>query len=158
MNWNRRGFLSAAVSLTLTAQSRRRPNILFLISDDHSAADLGCYGAVGLPTPNLDRLAAEGGRFTRAYATAPQCSPGRSSYYSGCSPHMIGTSRQASFYPSFERSVLEPLREAGYFTAGLGKVHQGADFDKRFDLVDPCLRSSQEPVTSAAPAKRSGSV
>ena len=136
MSWTRRALLSAAAALPLAARKSGPPNILFLISDDHSAADLGCYGAAGLRTPRLDRLAAEGMRFTRAYAAAPQCSPSRSSYYSGCSPHMIGTSRQASFYPPLETSILEPLGEAGYFTAAFGKVHQGADFDRRFDLVD----------------------
>lgn len=136
MSWSRRAFLAASAAAPLAAQSRRPPNILFLISDDHSAADVGCYGAANLPTPHLDRLAAEGMRFERAYATAPQCSPSRSSYFSGCSPHTIGTSRQASFYPPHEPSVLEPLREAGYFLAAFGKVHQGAEFDRRFDLND----------------------
>lgn len=133
----RRGFLATAAATPLLAQRARRPNILFLISDDHSAADVGCYGAANLPTPNLDRLAAEGVRFTRAYATAPQCSPSRSSYFSGCTPHTIGTSRQASFYPAHEWSIVEALGEAGYRTAALGKVHQGPEFDQRFDWIDP---------------------
>ncbi|MCY4584662.1 MAG: sulfatase [Bryobacterales bacterium] len=136
MRWNRRTFLAVAAALPLAPRKSGVPNILFLISDDHSAVDLGCYGAGGLGTPRLDRLAAEGMRFTRAYAAAPQCSPSRSSYYSGCSPHTIGTSRQASFYPPLESSILEPLGEAGYFTAAFGKVHQGEDFERRFDLVD----------------------
>src|SRR5690606_12731054 len=66
----------------------------------------------------------------------PQCSPSRSSYFSGCTPHTIGTSRQASFYPAHEWSIVEALGEAGYRTAALGKVHQGKAFDERFDWVD----------------------
>lgn len=135
-NLSRRSFvgaLAAGASAAAPQRAGERPNIVFLISDDHSAADLGCYGNSAVRTPRIDRLAGQGMRFTHAFATAPQCSPSRSSYYSGCAPHTIGTSRQASFYPSFEPSVVELLGESGYYTAAFGKVHQGRDFNNRFD-------------------------
>lgn len=67
------------------------PNIVFLISDDQSAADLGCYGNTSVRTPNLDKLAAEGVRFTRAYVASPQCSPSRGALLTGRVPHTTGS-------------------------------------------------------------------
>ncbi len=78
--------LSAVLSLSLlmsggdklAAQAlSQAPNIVFLFSDDQSAADVGCYGNAAVHTPNLDKLAKEGIRFTRAYVASPQCSPSR---------------------------------------------------------------------------------
>ena len=59
--------------------SERRPNIIFILADDLGWADIGCYGADLHETPNLDRLASQGVRFTDAYAAAPVCSPTRAS-------------------------------------------------------------------------------
>ncbi|MBI4626943.1 MAG: sulfatase [Verrucomicrobia bacterium] len=83
-----------------------RPNILLILSDDHSAPHLGCYGDPDARTPNLDAFAAEGMRFNRAYTTAPQCAPSRASIYTGRSPIAIGSSR----FP------LPPRREHVFFT------------------------------------------
>ena len=62
------------------------PNILLILSDDHSAAHVGCYGNPDVKTPNLDRLASEGIRFDRAYVTCPQCVPSRASILTGRHP------------------------------------------------------------------------
>lgn len=107
------------------------PNIVFLISDDHSYPDLGCNGNSAIRTPNLDRMAKEGMRFTHCFVTSPQCSPNRSSIFTGCAPHTTATSRLHTPMPDWEATFLEPLRERGYFVGAYRKVHQGPEFDKR---------------------------
>lgn len=114
--------------------SAQGPNILFVWSDDQFATDLGCYGNDVIRTPSIDRLAAEGCRFTRAYAASPQCSPSRSAAFTGQSPHTTGTSRLHAPLQSRYASVLEPLKEAGYFVGTYRKVHLGASFADRWDF------------------------
>lgn len=130
--WLRAGALATA-QLTASAQTAL-PNFVFLISDDHSAPDLGCYGNKVVKTPNLDRLAQQGARFNKCFVSSPQCSPNRSSIFTGCSPHTTGTSRLHTPMPPWETSFLEPLKEKGYFTGAFRKVHQGPQFDKRWDF------------------------
>ena len=72
-----------------------RPNLVLMISDDQSAANLGCYGDPLARTPNLDKLAGQGTRFTHAYCTSPQCSPSRATMLTGRYPHEVGASRLA---------------------------------------------------------------
>lgn len=93
-----------------------RPNIVFLLSDDHSAPWLGCYGTP-LHTPNLDRFAAAGMRFDRAFTTAPQCVPSRASLMTSRSPQAVRMgrfssplSREATIFPELLRS------QGGYYT------------------------------------------
>lgn len=103
--------------------SNNRPNIILLLSDDHSVPHLGCYGAADLPTPNLDRLAAQGMRFNRAYTTSPQCAPSRTSIFSGRSPVSLGVTRFGQ--PARPDTVFftDILRENGYFTGLIGRHH-----------------------------------
>lgn len=116
------------------------PNILFLLIDDLGWKDLSCYGSSFYETPNLDRLAAGGMRFTDAYASCPVCSPTRASLLSGKSPARVGVTQFIGghavgqlcdvpyFYglPSSERSLASALREdAGYQTWHVGKWHLG---------------------------------
>ncbi|HYO84428.1 MAG TPA: sulfatase-like hydrolase/transferase, partial [Bryobacteraceae bacterium] len=117
-HWTRRSFASAvgALPISAAAQAARRPNILFLISDDHTWRDLGCYGNSAVTTPNLDRMAAAGMRFDNCIVSSPQCSPNRSSIFTGCAPHTTATSRLHTPMPPWEQSILEPLKAAGYFT------------------------------------------
>lgn len=117
----------------LAQPSGAPPNIVFLISDDHSYPDLGCNGNPNIRTPNLDRLAAEGVRFERCFVSSPQCSPNRSSIFTGCTPHTTSTSRLHTPMPDWEPSFLESLKARGYFTGAFRKVHQGPAFEKRFD-------------------------
>ncbi|MBD3386446.1 sulfatase-like hydrolase/transferase, partial [candidate division KSB1 bacterium] len=70
--------------------TRRRPNIVFILVDDLGWKDLGCYGSTFYETPNIDRLAAEGMRFTDAYAACPVCSPTRASIMTGKYPARLG--------------------------------------------------------------------
>ncbi|MBM3740044.1 MAG: sulfatase [Acidobacteria bacterium] len=132
----RRSILQSAGAAPAFAQGGQRPpNIVFLISDDHSYPDLGCLGNAAIRTPNLDRMASEGMRLDRCFVSSPQCSPNRSSIFTGCTPHTTSTSRLHTPMPDWEPSFLEPLKERGYFTGAFRKVHQGASFDKRFDFT-----------------------
>jgi len=133
MDFSRRKLL-AAPALAAQAPTDRPPNILFLISDDHTAADLGCYGNTHVHTPNLDRLAAQGVRFANCFTASPQCSPNRSAIFTGCAPHTTSTSRLHTPMPPWESTFLEALKARGYFTGAFRKVHQGNDFNKRFDF------------------------
>lgn len=135
---SRRAFIAGLSAATAAAQAPTSatapPNIVFLISDDHSAADLGCYGNAAISTPNLDRMAREGMRFERCFVTSPQCSPNRSAVLTGMMAHTTGTSRLHTPMPPWQPTFLLSLRERGYFTGAYRKVHQGADFEqKNFD-------------------------
>jgi arylsulfatase A-like enzyme len=116
-----------------------RPNIVFILIDDLGWADLGCYGSTFHETPNLDRLAADGARFTDAYAASPVCSPTRASLLSGKYPSTVGVTQYIGghgvgrladvpyfgFLPTQERSVARALRDGGYRTWHVGKWHLG---------------------------------
>jgi N-sulfoglucosamine sulfohydrolase len=110
------------------------PNFVFLISDDQSYSGAGCNGNPAVHTPNIDRLAREGLRFDRAFAPSPSCSPSRSAILTGESPHETGTSRFRSPMPLAQKTVLEYLKSANYYTGAFKKVHQGAEFWKRWDF------------------------
>ncbi|GJF20739.1 sulfatase [Streptomyces sp. HO565] len=114
-----------------SARPRRRPNILFILGDDLGWADLSSYGAPHIRTPNLDRLAAQGVRFTDAYSGSATCSPTRFSLYTGRYP---GRTKGGLAEPIGNRTQgLDPnhptlaslLKKAGYATALIGKWHCG---------------------------------
>jgi N-sulfoglucosamine sulfohydrolase len=103
-------------------QGADKPNILFLLSDDHSYPFVGCYGDTNVRTPNLDRFAAEGMRFHRFFTAAPQCVPSRASYLTGRSPVAARITRFSSPLPREEITFPEVLRqEAGYFVGVCGR-------------------------------------
>ncbi len=124
-NHNRREFIttcgSAAAALSFTGNlgaanaSADKPNILWLVSEDNSPL-LGCYGDEFADTPNLDRLAREGVRFTNAFANAPVCAPARSTLHTGMYPTTLGTQHMRSVNPMPDhiRFFTENLRAAGY--------------------------------------------
>ncbi len=130
---SRRSFLQAAATPTLLPQKPPPPNILILVADD-LGLDVGCYGNPAVQTPNLDRLAAEGVRFSHAFVTSPQCSPSRSSMFTGRYPHANGCSRLHAPLPARETSVVELLRARGYYTGAFRKHHLGPGFQRRFDF------------------------
>lgn len=127
----RRDFLSAvatsvaaAVAMpTRAAQRATRPNIVLILAED-IGPQLGCYGSHAARTPNLDRLAAEGLRFTRVFTTAPVCSPSRSSLMTGMYATSIASHNHRTAFkkplPSGVQPLTAHLRAAGYFTANLG--------------------------------------
>ena len=128
----RRDFLQtsagvAAASRAAQAQ-RRGPNIIWIMADDLGYGDLGCYGQEKIQTPNIDRLAAEGMRFTQAYAGSTVCAPSRCALMTGLHnghgrvrdniPHGV-------FLRPDDFTVAELLKQAGYATAGYGKWSLG---------------------------------
>ncbi|MFI3248953.1 MAG: sulfatase [Rikenellaceae bacterium] len=117
---------SLALVTTFSASAQMadsRPNILMILSDDHSAAHVGCYGNRDIVTPNLDKFAGEGIRFNRAYVTSPQSAPSRASVMTGRSPIGIDMTR---FYVPLDiefRTFGEDLRADGYYTGAVGRCH-----------------------------------
>lgn len=113
------------------SQSNRKPNIIVILADDLGYADLGSYGATKAKTPNLDKMAAEGVRFTDFYAPAGVCSPTRASLMTGCYPKRVGL--HVGVIPPESRSGLNPseitiaelLKSKGYTTGCIGKWHLG---------------------------------
>ena len=108
----------------------RPPNFIVIFADDLGYGDLGCYGSEKIRTPRLDRMAAEGIRFTDFYATAPFCSPSRSSILTGRYPVRAGVpnvlfpTEKTGLDPD-EITIAEMLAPAGYATAAIGKWHLG---------------------------------
>ncbi len=106
-----------------------KPNIVFLIADDMGYGDIGCYGGISA-TPNVDRLASNGLRFTDFYAAAPNCSPSRAGLMTGRSPARVGMySYRPPNHPMHLRdseiTIAEVLKNQGYQTAHIGKWHLG---------------------------------
>lgn len=131
---SRRTLLQSAAAPALAQAVPPRPNILFLISDDHSWTDLGCFGNPSIHTPNLDRLAARGARFEHSYVASPQCSPNRSAIFTGCTPHTTATSRLHTPMPPWEWTFPDALKQRGYHLGAYRKVHQGKAFDAKWDF------------------------
>jgi arylsulfatase A-like enzyme len=108
-----------------------RPNIVFILADDLGYTDLSCYGAREIKTPNLDKMASEGVRFTDFYAPAGVCTPTRAGLLTGCYPKRVGL--HVAVLPPNTRSGLNPseitlaelLRQQGYSTGCIGKWHLG---------------------------------
>ncbi|MBK7927402.1 MAG: sulfatase [Bryobacterales bacterium] len=92
------------------------PNIVLILSDDHSAPYMGCYGDAEIRTPNLDRFASQGMRFAHAYTAAPQCVPSRTAMLTGRSPVGARMGRFSSPLPPDVVTLPELLRTKGYFT------------------------------------------
>jgi arylsulfatase A-like enzyme len=106
----------------------KQPNIIFILADDLGWAELGCYGNRFNETPNLDRLAAEGMRFTQAYAAAPVCSPYRAALMTGQYPARIGITdylrpNSNNGLSTDYVSIARLLRKSGYATGMIGKWH-----------------------------------
>ncbi len=114
------------------------PNIIFIIGDDISWDDIGAYGNTKIKTPNLDKLAKDGLRFTNMYLTASSCSPSRSSILTGRYPHNTGAAELHSPLPAHLKYFPELLKQQGYFSALIGKWHEGPNTRRAYDtlLVD----------------------
>jgi len=122
--------------LPFPAQAER-PNFVFIIADDVSPDDLGCYGNSTIKTPNLDALAGEGLVFDRAYLTTSSCSPTRCSIITGRYPHNTGAPELHMPLPAGQFMFPQALREAGYYTVLAGKNHMGDAVQPAFDKVTP---------------------
>lgn len=121
-----------------TSQSREQPNIIFILADDLGWGDLGCYGHPFLQTPNLDRLASQGMRFTGFYTNSAVCSPSRAAFLTGSFParHRIHSALDtpavnkrngsADYLEPAAANLARVLRDAGYTTGHFGKWHLGS--------------------------------
>lgn len=122
-----KGSASLALSAALRgrAQSRagRKPNLLFLIADDHARYVLRCQGNPRAVTPNFDRLASEGVRFASHYCNAPVCTPSRQSILTGQLPHSAGVTVLSTPLAEDKPTLAKQLDAAGYTTAVYGKMH-----------------------------------
>jgi arylsulfatase A-like enzyme len=110
--------------------SSERPNIIVIFTDDQGYGDLGCYGSKTIATPRLDRMAAEGMRFTDFYVAAPFCSPSRAALLTGRQPARCGVPYvlfpgEHHGLPPEEITLAELLKSAGYATGMVGKWHLG---------------------------------
>jgi len=132
-----------------------RPNFLFFIADQFRRDLLGCAGHPVVRTPNLDRLAAEGVRFDRCYSVHPLCMATRATWFTGLAPRAHGVRcNGVPLNPSLP-TMAEALRQAGYRTHGIGKIHVNPYFPHR--ALDPeCL--SPEDWPEAAPMWQSGRI
>lgn len=112
-------------SLGAAEVSGRKLNVLFIISDDLTVTALSCYGNQVCQTPNIDRLAAQGTRFTRALCNATYCGPSRASFMSGYYPHATGVLGYTSPRPAIgDRATwAQHFKNAGYYTARVSKIY-----------------------------------
>lgn len=147
MKPNRREFLaSSALAVTAAAQSVRRSNVLLITDDQHNASKLGCYGDPLVKTPNLDRLAARGTRFTQAYSNNMVCAPSRVSMVTGQYVHSHGYYANSGPHPGRPIWVTSYLRQHGYQTAMIGKAHYGwPKIVQEFDYFRLCDRIDLPP-------------
>src|SRR6478672_1003026 len=144
---NRRQFVAGALATAsvagavsgLPASAGSRPNILFILADDMGWGDLSCYGRPDYTTPNLDRLAKQGMRFTNAYSAAPVCTPTRVGFLTGRYParlpvgleepikdrRSLGEKIKTVGIPHEHPTVSSLIKSAGYETSLIGKWHLG---------------------------------
>jgi len=180
-NYTRRRFLkvmglgAASFGLSGCARhtgkvSRKEPNIVFILVDDLGWHQLGCYGSDFYETPNINRLAKEGMKFTDAYAACPVCSPTRASIMTGKYParlHLTDfikggspkdkkllTPDWTAYLPLEEVTLAEALKSAGYVTGHFGKWHLNKD--KNYKLgrpMDPGSQGFDDVLTTHKPGK-----
>lgn len=150
--------LSLLATPSFGAEGAKRPNLIVILADDLGINDLSCYGRAEQPTPNLDRLAREGMRFTNAYASQCVCSPTRAALMTGLTParlhltaYLPGRPDAASQLllqprinlelPRDARTIAERIKGSGYATGYFGKWHLGGQghlpTDRGFDVYKP---------------------
>jgi arylsulfatase A-like enzyme len=117
----------ASLALPLAGLADRRPNILFIMADDHASQAVGCYGSRLNRTPGIDRIAREGIRFDSCFCTNGICAPSRAVILTGKHSHLNGLRDNAVAFDGSQATFPKLLRAAGYETALLGKWHLKSD-------------------------------
>jgi arylsulfatase A-like enzyme len=124
--------LNVILLLALALPSAERPNVVLILADDLGYGDLGCYGVPDIKTPNIDRLASQGVRFTDFHANGPVCTPSRCGLMTGRYQQRVGGLEWAIYpgihrlgLPKAEPTIANYLKQAGYATAMSGKWHLG---------------------------------
>src|SRR5688500_9304807 len=122
-----------------------RPNIIWIVGED-LGPELGCYGDAYSRTPNIDKLASEGARFTRAFTHAPVCAPSRSGLITGRYPTSIGTHHMRSKLLKPPATFARRLREGGYHVSWPGKTDFNFDAPRgAFDATNDNWRRRLPP-------------
>jgi choline-sulfatase len=121
MAFTRRELLAGAAAQAVKAP--KRPNLVFILADDHAGYVLGADGNANARTPNLDRLASQGTRFAAHHCNSPVCTPSRQSFFTGQMPHMAGVTRLPTPLSEDKPTLARQLKKAGYTTAVFGKMH-----------------------------------
>jgi arylsulfatase A-like enzyme len=124
-------FAHAQQSPDIAAAPKDKPNFVIIVTDDQGYGDLGCFGSKTIRTPNLDRLAAEGRKFTSFVCASSVCSPSRAALLTGSYPKRLGMANGVLFPASTtglnpnEHTIADHLKQQGYATACFGKWHLG---------------------------------
>jgi arylsulfatase A-like enzyme len=117
------------------SQNAQKPNVIIILADDLGYADVGFNGCKDIPTPNIDRIASNGVKFTNGYVTFSVCGPSRAGLLTGRYPQRFGYERNPQYQPhdpnmglpKTESTLAETLKKVGYTSGIIGKWHQGAD-------------------------------
>ena len=125
--------LCAACSVSLLAETpkaERQPNVVVIFADDLGYGDVGCYGATKVQTPNINKLAAEGRRFTDAHSASAVCTPSRYALLTGEYPHRKNLNKPVFLKTGLvidtkQQTIASVMKDAGYASACIGKWHLG---------------------------------
>ncbi len=156
-----------ALGLPLAARTVRgprtegRPNILFIMADDHASQAIGCYGSRVNRTPHIDRIASEGARFDSCFCTNGICAPSRAVILTGKHSHLNGVRDNEAVFDGGQPTFPAALRAAGYETALLGKWHLKSDptgFDRWAILPDQGDYYNPDLIVDGARERRPGYV
>jgi uncharacterized sulfatase len=146
-SYARRDFLKAvgasAAALTLTGEvpganvpaKAGRPNVFLVIADDMTWSDVGCYGNPDVKTPNIDKLAADGMRFSRCFTSTAMCAPSRQQLYTGLYPVKNGAYPNHSRVKPSTKSIAHYLKDLGYRVGIAGKKHYGPAESYPFETI-----------------------